>query len=691
MSVGRTGDDDPGEHIMRNRLRDSLFGASPQPVRVGRYLIVDQLGAGGLGIVYGAYDPKLDRRVALKLLHPERSPLPDTVPRMEREAQSMARLAHPNVVAVHDTGTHAGGVFIAMECIDGLPLNEWAAQTRPDWRSIRDVLCQAGRGLAAAHAVGLVHRDFKPSNVLVTPSGKAKVLDFGLSRTASEAPAEAVLTEPSRSEPPLEPGPGSLTEAGTVMGTPAFMSPEQFTGHADARSDQWSYCVSAWQCFYGKRPFPSREPRALLASIREGTPPQPPNSSLPGWLVRALHRGLRPNAAQRFESMDALLWALDKDKRSRRRQRTALVAVVLGSALAGAAATTAFEPRSPPEVVAQVNALEAQARTAASDGHFVYPPSSDPSSTTALLAVLALEGVEGHGARQAAQRAQQLRGELAVTLTALGDAYASLDGGEAFAADYYASALLFDPRHAPARAHSPLTPGELATLRTRAEAGTFTPAELVGGDVLAALADEDPQSRSADVSRVRAATRRPSASTEARLDRMFPATAAPQPAPRPTRATETDPPSSTETETETEADPEAPNPKPKDSRARAQAEVTRGLTALAAGNRRAAEQAFHRALNFDRKNARALRELGALAFDRGEYQRAVNYARKATRHAPRVAAGHMELGDALYKVHRYDDAREAYSAAKKLGARGAAKALARIDAMLGDAGQSPSN
>lgn len=677
MSGGRNGDDDPGEHIMRNRLRDSLFGAAPQPVRVGRYLIVDQLGAGGLGIVYAAYDPKLDRRVALKLLHPERAPLPDTFPRMEREAQAMARLTHPNVVAVHDTGTHAGGVFIAMECIDGQPLHQWAAQVRPNWRSIRDVLCQAGRGLAAAHAVELVHRDFKPSNVLVTSSGEAKVLDFGLARPVSET-----TTVPLPTGPRPDHDAGSLTKTGTVMGTPAFMSPEQFAGQADARSDQWSFCVSAWQCLYGQRPFSIRDPRELFARIRKDDPPQPPNTTLPSWLVRALQRGLKPEAQRRFESMDALLWAMERDRRSRRRQRTALVAAVLGSALAGAGATTALEPSPPPEVVERVNALEAKARSAASDGHFVYPPSSDPSSTTALLAVLALEGVEGHGARQAARRADQLRHELARTLTALGDTYSVLDGGQAFAADYYASALLFEPQHGPARSGSPLTSGELATLRTRAERGTFTEAELLGGDVLAALADEDPQSRAASVSRLRRASRRPSVSTAARLDQMFPKATSPAAPTRPAPA-DAPPLRSDDDHTEPPAKTVAPEQDPKDSRVQARAEVERGLAALKAGNRRAAEQAFHRALNLDRKNARALRELSALAFDRGEYQRAVSFARKATRHAPRVAAGHMELGDALYKVHRYDDAREAYETAKRLGAKGAAKALARIDATVG--------
>ncbi|MBV1859330.1 MAG: protein kinase, partial [Nannocystaceae bacterium] len=486
---------------MRNRLRDSLFGTAPLPVRVGRYLIVDQLGAGGLGIVYGAYDPKLDRRVALKLLHPERAQRPDTVPRMEREAQAMARLAHANVVTVHDTGTHAQGVFIAMECIDGKPLDEWAAHTRPDWRAIRDVVCQAGRGLEAAHAVGLVHRDFKPSNVLVTSTGKAKVLDFGLARPLTETatdPLPAVERARRRS--------GSLTETGTVLGTPAFMSPEQFCGRADALSDQWSFCLSAWLCLYGEPPFAPED-------RRRDTAPQPPSDSLPRWLVRALCQGLNTDPHRRFPSMDALLWALEQDKRSRRRQRAGLLAALLVSALAGGAASTALEPTTPPSVVANLDALESHARTAAAQGHFVYPPSSAPSNMTALLAVLALEEIEGQGARAAALRAEQLRHELALTLTALGDTYAEVDGGEAFASDYYASALLFDPQHGPARERSPLTPGELAHLRRRAEQSSFTPGELVGGDVLAALADEDATDRAADVSRLRRSKRQPSAST----------------------------------------------------------------------------------------------------------------------------------------------------------------------------------
>ena len=663
MNARRTWADDPGERMMRNRLRDSLFGSPQTPVRVGRYVIVDELGSGGLGVVYRAYDPKLDRRIALKVIRPERTAAPDSATRMEREAQAMAKLAHPNVVVVHDTGTDAGGVFIAMECIDGQRLDMWARTHAEDWRAVRDVLCDAGRGLAAAHAAGLVHRDFKPANVLVSQAGVAKVLDFGLAQ-ASSAPAETTAGDAV-----VSCAAGVVTQTGVVLGTPAFMSPEQFSGLADARSDQWSFCMTAWQCLFGERPFPTTDVDALLARIRAGAPAAPRSKAVPSWVVQALQRGLEPRPDDRHPSMHALLWALERDKRSRRRQRGLLAGAVVLSATLGAGAMALFEPEPPAHVVAEVETLTDAARDAAADGHFIYPPSSDPSARTALLVVLALEGVDGDGHAMASTRASTLRKELAATLVELGDTYADLDGGEAFAADYYASALLFDPEEPRARAKTTLTPGELATLRTRASEESFTESELVGGDVLAALAVEEPTRRAERVAQVRRARRPPRAPALEQPDDRVPDTAIAE-------SPDATPPPASE-------DPPSESTSAANGARLARAEVKRGLASLASGRRKAARQAFHRALNHDPKNARALRELGALAFERGAYQSAVTYARKATRAAPRFGPGHMDLGDALFKVHRYDEARDAYATAKRLGTSGASKALARVDARLG--------
>jgi predicted Ser/Thr protein kinase len=485
---------------MRSRLRDSLFGTSKVPIRIDRYVIVDELGAGGLGVVYRAYDPKLDRKVALKVIRPERTSAEDSAARMEREAQAMARLAHPNVVVVHDTGHHAGGVFIAMECLNGTRLDHWSRERQSDWKAIRDVVCDAGRGLAAAHAAGLVHRDFKPANVLVTTETVAKVLDFGLAQASASSPV-------STTAGPVTCAPGILTETGVVMGTPAFMSPEQFEGQTDPRSDQWSFCISAWQCFVGERPYVTSEVDELRMLIRTAPPDVPTQASAPGWVFRVLRRGLSPNPQDRYPSMDALLSALERDKRSRRRQRFGLLGAVVLSASLGATAMALFEPTPSAQVVSEVDALEAQAREAARRGHFVFPPSTDRSAQTSLLLVLALEQLEGDGGELASARATTLRKELAAKLVELGDTYADLEGAEAFAADYYASALLFDPEEPRARARAGLTPGELAALRKHASDGSFTDAELAGADVLAELAQEPKEGRAQRLAKVKTTRR----------------------------------------------------------------------------------------------------------------------------------------------------------------------------------------
>src|SRR6185436_11938666 len=204
---------------------------------IGRYLGLGVLGRGGMGIVYEAYDPVLDRRIAVKLL---REIAADDVSagraRMQREAQALARLSHPSVITVHDVSEHHGAMYIAMELVRGTTLHRW--QARRGWREIVGAYSAAARGLGAAHAAGLVHRDFKPDNVLVGDDGRVRVTDFGLARLAGHAPPTAPTGHAS-------PSLGSLTEAGTVMGTPLYMAPEQSDGGAiDARSDQCWWCIA---------------------------------------------------------------------------------------------------------------------------------------------------------------------------------------------------------------------------------------------------------------------------------------------------------------------------------------------------------------------------------------------------------------------------------------------------------------
>lgn len=273
---------------------------------IGRFVVLEQVGEGAMGVVYAAFDPQLDRRVALKLLTAE-----SARERVLREARSMARLSHPNVVTVFDVGEVDADVWIAMELVDGATLREWMTQDH----SVETTLAtfrEAGRGLAAAHREGLVHRDFKPDNVLFDE--RAKVTDFGLARAERVPDANVEVQDVS------------VTRTGALLGTPAYMAPEQLQGEtADARSDQFAFCVALWEALHGERPFEGRDVEALLESIQSG--PRKPVRSVPRRVHAALLRGLSVDPSQRFADLDALLAALEPP-RSRRMALLAGVALV---------------------------------------------------------------------------------------------------------------------------------------------------------------------------------------------------------------------------------------------------------------------------------------------------------------------------------------------------------------------------
>ena len=264
--------------------------------RLGRYVVEEPLGQGGMGMVYSARDPALGRTVALKLLRPGLGGA-EARARLVREARAMARLAHPNVLPLFELGTEDEQVFLAMERIEGPTLAAWLAERERPWREVLTLLLQAGEGLAAAHRAGLVHRDFKPGNVLVGADGRPRVTDFGLV-CASGEDGGAGTPEPD----------GRLTQTGAAPGTPPYMSPEQHAGRAvDARGDQFSFCVTLYEALHGVRPFDSRA-REVGARWLRVKPVRDPH--LPRAVRRALDRGLSPRPEERFSSMDALLAAL---------------------------------------------------------------------------------------------------------------------------------------------------------------------------------------------------------------------------------------------------------------------------------------------------------------------------------------------------------------------------------------------
>src|SRR4051812_19478493 len=364
-----------GQHIGSGQpLPDSVPAALARGSSIGRYIVLAMVGRGGMGEVYAAYDPELDRKVAVKLLRVKPGngvSLAEGRTRTLREAQAIARLSHPNVVVVFDVGTFEDKVFIAMEYVEGNTVTYWLQVQQRGWKEILQVFTDAGRGLAAAHEKGLIHRDFKTDNVMVSRDRHVRVMDFGLARQVQEKSGAAAA--PASRLPPISPevkaghsgvvqpisirilsgssasndGPPTmvvatdpsapisiegrtrsgmfdarLTRTGAMMGTPAYMAPEQFLGTpTDARSDQFSFCIALYEALYGERPFEGSTMSTLTANVVQGNVRDAPaGSKIPLWLRKVLLRGLMPRAKDRWPSMEALLEALGNDPSVQRRK-----------------------------------------------------------------------------------------------------------------------------------------------------------------------------------------------------------------------------------------------------------------------------------------------------------------------------------------------------------------------------------
>ena len=328
-----------------------MSDASEAPASVGPFVVHRKLGEGAMGVVYAGYDVDLDRKVALKLVRRQLLDHPAVRDRMVREAKAMARLSSPHVVQVYQVGPHRDGIYVAMEYVEGESLDGWLKQERRGWQAILRTICGAGRGLAAAHAAGLVHRDFKPDNVLVDRAGHARVLDFGLVQSEQVGATIADADEPMQSTAGVEDTFHSsgtrgdaidrsadhwsvrLTQLGRAVGTPAYMSPEQHFGDPIGPfSDQYSFAVTLYEALYGTRPFNGDSWDSLKAQIRRAeVPPPPPDSRVPGWVFRVLLRALSVEPDQRWPGMEAMVDALERDPR-KTRLRVAGLAGLLGVA-----------------------------------------------------------------------------------------------------------------------------------------------------------------------------------------------------------------------------------------------------------------------------------------------------------------------------------------------------------------------
>lgn len=321
--AGELGLDD---ELVRRNVKMRLFDRET-PVQVGRYPIERRIGHGGMGAVYEATDPELGRKVAIKIMLPGRNHADRTL----AEARALAKLSHPNVVTIHEVGSHKERVFLAMEYVHGQTLAAWLERSRPQ-SEVLELFEQAARGLHAAHGAGLVHRDFKPSNVLVGDDGRVQVIDFGLSKLA--ASTELDDGDPSRSD---DDGLVGMTQTGQLLGTPAYMAPEQFAGNPiDARTDIFAFAVVLYEALGGRRPFEGDDPTSLA---RELCTPGPSPARLRGVssrLWRTLRAALERDPDHRPESLEPMLAALRPGSSKR-------IWLSLGAAalLAGGTATAA--------------------------------------------------------------------------------------------------------------------------------------------------------------------------------------------------------------------------------------------------------------------------------------------------------------------------------------------------------------
>jgi tetratricopeptide (TPR) repeat protein len=346
--------------------------------RLGRYIIQRCLGMGGMGIVHAAYDPELDRRLALKLVRVDRVGAARARELLSREARAMARLSHPNVVAVHDVGAEGERLFVAMELVDGLTLDRWCTTHQPSLHELLKLFEQAAQGLAAAHEAGIVHHDFKPSNVLVEASGRVRVSDFGLALLTRTEPT--LTGEAARS--PL------LSRPGARAGTPAYMAPEQLLGSATGpATDQFSFCVTLYELLYAERPFAGTTFTEIREAVLSGVPrPAPRGTKVPGWLRLVLLKGLSASPEDRYPSMHALVSALRRERTLRRRRRVGLgLAATVG--LVGLAIALGSRERATCEAGAQLRA-EAWGSAQQAALRETFLSSGQPSARTAFEVVV---------------------------------------------------------------------------------------------------------------------------------------------------------------------------------------------------------------------------------------------------------------------------------------------------------------
>ncbi|MBX7083214.1 MAG: serine/threonine protein kinase, partial [Nannocystaceae bacterium] len=341
--LGRAGT--PRDAWDKHSIAASLFGDPEPERRIGRFKVIERIGRGGMGEVWAALDEQLGRKVAIKLMQGQARP--EDLLRFTREGRTLARLSHPNIVPIHEIGEDGGAMYIAMELLEGQTLAQWLTVPARTWQQRIGVLLEAGRGLQAAHEAGIVHRDFKPENVMVGSDGRVRVLDFGLARGLEH---ELALARTPISEAGVRSdGDGDeVTRTGALLGTPAYMAPEQHAGErATAASDQFSFCVVAFEALYGVRPFAGRDRAAIVEAMASGRVAEPARRNVPRAVHRAIVRGLAIDPGARWPSMAPLLAALAHGIAPRRWPALALATAAIAGAVVLARSPESTPPPAP--------------------------------------------------------------------------------------------------------------------------------------------------------------------------------------------------------------------------------------------------------------------------------------------------------------------------------------------------------
>jgi serine/threonine protein kinase/tetratricopeptide (TPR) repeat protein len=708
-----------GRHAAAIRLEPG------QQVPSTPYRIVRWLGDGGMGVVYEAEHVALERRVALKVLRPEATGSVAETRMFRQEARTVSKIGSEHIVEVFDLGELPDGrVWFAMELLGGTSLELLAKEEPFEPSRAIAILRQVCKGLAAAHATGVVHRDVKPGNISVqTRRGRAdavKILDFGVSALLSE-----------------------VAQGGVVLaGTPAYMAPELACGLPyDARVDLYALGCTAYEMFAGHPPFVGSDvDEVLLAHVeREPTPiAEASRVPIPPPLAAVIMRCLAKHADDRYadaadveaalceaqveagirtswddlelpevdpKRREALLRRMPEPGRTEAPKKRRVMAFLLAALVASSFVLGAMlwpDRRSTPEDLDLIERLTIAARASAAKSWFVYPPASSPDERTAFRTIVELESVEGDAAAEAQARAALLREEFSTTLMRLGDRYWEREGGRAFAVDYYAAALIFDPTLEAARERVSLTPGELADLREKAQSQSFSPAELRATDALAALAEEDPEERRRKLEALENDEER-SAVSGTRLAQLIAEDTGPKTQSRPKRSRDREPaldgassrvdPQDAKEESvdprqgeqdvaPTDRAADLPATSKRDPEA-ARALVEQGDAALKRGNVSEARRFYERALAADARHAPAFYGLSRESFHAGDYAEAARLGEKAVRARPNASEYRIHLGDAYYKAFRYADAQREYAKAKELGHAAAAGRLAKVQGKAG--------